>query len=143
MGTLVSDSQTFELRFRLYRVSQETKPKWITVEFAPKVRGQGKRSTVYTLTDSDVTQFMTSLSQLITGKRRRAIMTNMDEDLIIVVYPEERVEDKYVVELWYGEPFVLMHGYRFIVVKNSMTAFVQDLKDEKERLLIAHARGEV
>jgi hypothetical protein len=108
------------------------------VEFTAKVLGPGKRPTVFTLLDDDSKQFIVSLNLLLMEERRHVKIINTDEDLMVSIYPEQRAEDKYVVEVWYGEAFVLMHSYRFVAARDTLATFVQDLKQERERFIMTH-----
>jgi len=86
------------------------------------------------MTLPDIDDLIAGLEALVIEQKQAFSITTMDNDFMLSICPESRVERAFVVQFWYGEPFLLMSGYRFIVGKETIESFVQELKDERGKI---------
>jgi len=134
MAFLVNKENSLVFKLYPYRISDEEEPVWILTELQFQVKGHQRISGSFSMTIPDLDDLISGLDGLIMGQKQRFNMTTTDDDFILRIYPEERVGKAFLVQFWYGEPFVLMSGYRFIIKKEEMETFVQDLKNDKTKI---------
>lgn len=133
MAHLINRSKDFELTFRLHRTKKDDELTWFTVELATKVVDKVEKSKVYTLSSTELNDFKSDLKRMVSGENDKATMVNLDEDLIFNISLHEEILHNCVVEVWCGEPYFVMRGYRFIIEKDSLNIFRKELEEEEKK----------
>jgi hypothetical protein len=132
MAILRAKTGVVEMVLRPYRISEEGDPTWILTQLEVTQGGTKLMSTVLSLTKQDLARLRTYLTDVSAGRRRDFALTTTDYDLII----EARImdgKDDVSIGFWTGEPYGLMHGYRFMVQIADLQPFAIELLSDENR----------
>jgi hypothetical protein len=139
MATLLP--KTDELVFTLTprETEEDTNPLWIRTVLELRRGSQLLNAESFTLTLADYEELLRGMRQAAEDGRRFE-MTGTDQNFHISIAPAGGRGDV-SLGYWLGEPYVLMHGYRFVVPSPRMREFVSALEGELEQAVRAVRHG--
>ena len=131
MANLSSKLGDVSLTLRPYRLSEEGRPTWVLTQLELTHDGRKLMSTTLSVTKDDLVELLFGLRGLLSNGSNSFSITTTDEDLIIQAQTLDS-EGDVAVGYWFGEPYVLMQGYRFVTTTSSLHQFVSDLELEEK-----------
>jgi hypothetical protein len=116
-----------------YRVTDPGQPTWLATQLVAKRDGNDLLSTTLSLTRDDLAELRSRIELIINDTLDEFVMTNSDEDLVVNI-SKAAAEGDVTVGFWFGEPYDLMTGYRFVVQQQSLREFTDALREEESKV---------